>query len=115
AFMSEAVKVPAQIVSPWLHEGQITLIHADAGVGKTWCALTIALLAASGREAMGFTGAGVPVLYVDGEMSQHDLRARVALLEGTLGITADDPTRSRFHLWAQALMTKDGPPVFLDL
>ena len=63
---------PEVILSPWLAVGSRTLLHADAGVGKTQVALSVAAALADCRPAIG--GLWLPtrpakVLYVDGELT----------------------------------------------
>jgi len=67
------------------HLGQVT---AERGVGKTWFLETLALIAASGDQALGFR-APQPcrVLLTDGEMASTEIQERFALLRERLQIT----------------------------
>lgn len=61
--------------------GHIGEVYAVRGVGKTWFLQTIALVAATGCEVLGFR-APEPcrVLFVDGEMSAEELQDRLRRL-----------------------------------
>jgi putative DNA primase/helicase len=79
----------------FLYAGQIAEVFARRGDGKTWLLLTLALLIAYGKSAMGFdVRKPRRVLYVDGEMQRDDIVARVLLLAERLGIdlAPDDPS-----------------------
>jgi KaiC/GvpD/RAD55 family RecA-like ATPase len=112
-FLSKDLPPPRSIIAPWLLEGEVTLLHADAGVGKTWFALTLALIASKRVECFGYVGAGVPVLYVDGEMGKHDLHGRMTKLCSVL--KADPASGEPFHLLARSLAHEDHLARFPDL
>lgn len=83
---------------PVLREGDFGEIFAIRGVGKTWFATTLALVAASGVEALGF---GTPepsrVLYVDGEMAAEEIKQRFAALCIHLSKHPDPLLRQGLH------------------
>lgn len=58
-------------------EGHIGEVYAPRGTGKSWLLSTLALIAATGTESLGFR-APEPcrVLFVDGEMSSEELQGR---------------------------------------
>lgn len=66
------------IVKPWLTEGGIALIYAEAGVSKTNVAMDLALAIGDGSPFLDFE---VPrarrVLYVDGEMQRNLVQGRM--------------------------------------
>ena len=71
---------PELLLDPWLMEGNLTLLAAKPGVGKTLFTMEIAEAIAAGRDAFGglwTTKKAVPVLYVDGEMHPYDIQSRV--------------------------------------
>ena len=72
---------PQNILEPWLHEGSLTMLHAERGVGKTWVCNSIALAAASGGEFLGFR-APKPrkVVIFDGEMQIYLMQERLRML-----------------------------------
>ncbi|MEO8681638.1 MAG: AAA family ATPase [Vicinamibacterales bacterium] len=79
-----------------LREAQLGQIYAIRGVGKTWLAQTLALVAATGVEALGFgTPSPCQVLYVDGEMDALEIQERFDKL--------------RIHLSKHADLTARGP------
>lgn len=112
-FLSQPLLAPQPIIEPWLYEGQVAMLHADAGVGKTWFALTLALIAAKGITCFGYKGPGVPVLYVDGEMGKHDLHGRMLKLCGSLD--ADAASGQSFQFLARSLADEDQLHRFPDL
>lgn len=74
---------------PVFREGHLGQIYAERGVGKTWFSMTLALVAASGEAALGFTTPEpCRVLYVDGEMASGEIQERFALLCDRLRIPA---------------------------
>jgi hypothetical protein len=63
--------------SPVLREGHLGAIVAGRGIGKTWLIMTLALIMAAGREALGFRAERpCRVLHVDGEMAGEYLQER---------------------------------------
>ncbi|HDV6632349.1 TPA: AAA family ATPase [Legionella pneumophila] len=75
------MELPARelILSPWLPEAGLCMIHAFRGIGKTHLSLGIACAVAKGGHFLGWE-APVPrnVLYVDGEMPASVLQERLA-------------------------------------
>ena len=77
------------IVEPVIPEASISLMHARAGIGKTWLALHIACSVASGTEIFG---KWVPkgehtVLYIDGEMGAPLMAKRLKQTAAVFGET----------------------------
>lgn len=76
-----AMELPPRelILSPWLPEAGLCMIHAYRGIGKTHVALGIAYAVAISGEFLGWK-AGKPrgVLYIDGEMPAVVLQERLA-------------------------------------
>lgn len=86
-FLALDLKPRELILSPWLPEKGLAMIHAARGVGKTLLALNIAVAIASGGDFLGWRAPRPRrVLLVDGEMPdialQQRLRAIVAGAEG---------------------------------
>jgi len=88
--LKEKIESPPVIIYPWLMDGQISMIYAQRGVGKTWLALLLAV-AVSRKKAMG-TKIGPwrvvnrsGVLYVDGEMGLYYLQNRMKMLSDYYG------------------------------
>jgi len=67
--------------TPVFRQGHLGEAYAERGIGKTWLASTLGLVAASGTLALGFR-APEPcrVLYVDGEMASREIQERMTLL-----------------------------------
>lgn len=65
------------LLGQWFCEGDLGLIYAFRGVGKTWLALLIAkALAQGGSVGEWRTRERVKVLYIDGEMPADLMRDR---------------------------------------
>lgn len=67
------------IMAPWLLEGDLIMLAADSGTGKSLFAMEIAAACSSGRNAMSglWTPQKThPVLYIDGEMHWEDIKVR---------------------------------------
>jgi hypothetical protein len=85
-FLSLDLVPKVEIISPWLREKDIAMIHAWRGIGKTWVTLSLACSLTTGTPFLKWT---VPeprgVLLIDGEMPAWDLRKRMAALLKTQG------------------------------
>jgi len=72
------------IMAPWLNRGEVAMVWADTGVGKSWFALSTALSAATGLpigENLGFKPNGKQkVMYLDGELSLRQIMTRARML-----------------------------------
>lgn len=66
----------------WLEAGDITMVAANRGVGKTMFALYVSLRLAMGQKCWNWITSKVDVLYVDGEMKCADMQARIKLFTG---------------------------------
>lgn len=102
-FMQKQITPKTYIVDPWLKQGDLALISAPRGVGKTWLALSIAKTAT--RDfSFGKWENGIPTgcLYIDGEMAEYELQERLIDLhmespkaEATFKLISADNMRSR--------------------
>jgi putative DNA primase/helicase len=73
--------------TPVLRAGQLAELFAVRGVGKTWLTRTLAIVMASGGDALGFSAPWpARVLYIDGEMASGDIQARDRLLVRVLDL-----------------------------
>lgn len=72
---------PRELVGSLVREASLGMIHAPAGVGKTFFSLGMAVSLTHGVPFLGF-GVKEPfcALYVDGEMAAYDMRERLKLL-----------------------------------
>ena len=84
------------LIEPLLFRGQLAMIYARAGVGKTWLALTLSIAASQGVKLFGPFAAPKPVevLYIDGEMPAREMQDRLSALKiasaGRLHILSSD-------------------------
>ena len=77
----DGVPEPAWLVEPVLPAWRMTALVAGAKTGKSLLALDLALNLAAGREVFARpAGKAVRVLYVDYEMTEHDLLERVVAM-----------------------------------
>lgn len=102
--LARDIKQPGWLVEGLMREGGAVMLYAPTGLGKTWFATTLALLAAHGKGleavASGETnteqheqpallkagpGKGVRVLVIDGEMTEADLQIRARMLLTSMG------------------------------
>jgi putative DNA primase/helicase len=66
------------ILGPWLVEQSLTMLCAEAGLGKTRFLLGMALAVAKGEPFLDYpAGPPQPVLYIDGEMPARELQDRL--------------------------------------
>ena len=75
------LKIPKRqyLLSPWLQSQGLCMIYSSRGYGKTWIALEIAYIVASGGNFLSWEAeypAGV--LYIDGEMPLIELQERAS-------------------------------------
>jgi putative DNA primase/helicase len=70
-----------------LREGHLGEVYAIRGTGKTWFIGTLALAAATGTDALGFSApAPCRVLWIDGEMASEEIQGRVEGLRERLNL-----------------------------
>lgn len=82
AFMRKSLPVKSLIIKPLLKQGEIIMISAARGVGKTWFALTLAFMATRHLSISNWeTYTPTPTLYIDGEMSEDELQDRIYKLK----------------------------------
>jgi RecA-family ATPase len=96
------------LVNPWLRQGEAAMIWAAPGVGKTWFALTMALMAAGGGSALGWSNETPRrVLYADGEMAIEDLKERTALLMGAVDGIDREAAWANLHFMSRTAQGAD--------
>jgi hypothetical protein len=72
---------------PVLRSGNLAEVYAPRGIGKTWFLQTLALVASSQVDALGFeASASCRVLFVDGEMAAEEIQGRFARLSEILKV-----------------------------
>src|SRR5215472_9984338 len=81
-----ALNIPPRgmVMSPWLPEKGLAMVHSPRGVGKTHFCMAVAYAVASGGEFLGFKAPHPRrVVYLDGEMPANAMQRRLAaLVEG---------------------------------
>lgn len=94
-FTKEEIAVPHMILSPWLTDGNISMLYAPRGIGKTWLSLSLAVMITRKN------GEGLKIgpwevrnpsgcLYVDGEMGEYELQDRLKTLEKMYGEESEE-------------------------
>jgi len=86
-----------ELLSPWLPEQGLAMVHAARGVGKTFFGLGCAFAVGTGGDFLRFNAPNPrPVLYIDGEMSAVVMQERMIQLmlpngyEGQIEIITPD-------------------------
>jgi putative DNA primase/helicase len=78
-FINMEITPRSYVVEPWLPEKGLAMVHASAGVGKTWFALYVAQAITTGSRFLKWSCPQPRrVLYVDGEMSATEMQGRLA-------------------------------------
>ena len=100
------------ILSPWLPQQGLAMVHGPRGLGKTHIGLNVAYAVASGGSFLGWQ-ADTPrrVVYIDGEMPAGLLKARLATIVAKAEREAPRP--DYFQLVASDL-EPDGLPDLAD-
>jgi hypothetical protein len=85
----EAAELPeaAQLIHGVLHRGRRTLMLAPSKASKTWTAMDISVAIASGTPWLGFKTTKAPVLHIDLELPDWDLKKRRTKLRESRAIT----------------------------
>ncbi|HCU6104518.1 TPA: AAA family ATPase [Legionella pneumophila] len=113
-FLEMELPVRGSILSPWLPEAGLCMIHAYRGIGKTHISLGIAYAVAKGGKFLTWE-ASKPrnVLYIDGEMPASVLQERLANIILMMGddkiggrLTIITPDLQKFGM--PDLATKEG-------
>ena len=86
---------------PWLTEGSAIILVAKTGLGKTLFALGISTALANGTGFLKWENSLDPVgvLYIDGEMSLHDMRQRLRGFSPTMKTKAPLEILSHQEFW----------------
>ena len=101
-------KYPEFLLSPVICKGDITILYAGKGLGKTLLALAMAYTVALGRSLFGLWRCQKPspTLYLDGEIGETGLGARKSACRKSFGIQAHKNTdlwfaSDRFNLYSK--------------
>jgi hypothetical protein len=100
------------LLSPWLPEKGLALIHAERGIGKTWVAMNAAHALNTAGEFLGWRARRpIRVVYLDGEMPTAVLQQRYATIVAAAPNSSNDD--DLFSLVA-ADYQRDGLPDLAD-
>lgn len=81
-FMHKALPIKPYIIYPLLKNGELIMISAARGVGKTWLALSLGFMATRQLSIGNWqTKAPTATLYIDGEMSEDEMQDRIFKLK----------------------------------
>jgi hypothetical protein len=90
-----------------LREGDLVQVYAARGVGKTWFTLTLALVAATGTDAMGFSAVEpCRVLNIDGEMASEDVQERLQRLAFAVNVSATENLTIVAADWQEGILPR---------
>jgi putative DNA primase/helicase len=105
-----------ELLSPWLPEQGLAMVHAERGIGKTFFGLSVAYAVATGSDFLNFKAQEPrPVLYIDGEMPASAMQLRLMQLSIT-----NDSIEPLLHIITPDLQPKNqgsiniGDPVYQD-
>lgn len=81
-FMNKTLPIKPYIIYPLLKNGELIMISAARGVGKTWLALSLGFMATR-QSSIGNWQTETPTatLYIDGEMSEDEMQDRIFKLK----------------------------------
>lgn len=100
---------PVQI--NWLcRKGEGIMISSLPGIGKTWMAYLIAIIAAHGQKVEGIDWvADIPqrVVFIDGEMPMGSIITRMDMLAAAMGI--DDSYKKNINIFSKLEYLKSNP------
>jgi hypothetical protein len=96
-----------QLLGPLLHAGDLTMIFASRGVGKTMASLGISVALAFGERFLRWKAAKpVGVLYLDGEMAGETMQQRV---QAFIPPNAGEDLAQNFRLFTPDLLPEGQP------
>lgn len=112
AFIKEAIPERPVLLSPFLAEKSIGMIHAWRGVGKTHFGLGIGAAVASGGQFLKWKAPqAAPVMLIDGEMAQQELQK---WLKEAITCEGIPPIREGFFRIVSADRQETGLPSLID-
>ncbi len=89
-FMAQELEIPPPIVEGFLLRTEVTLLSAEAKLGKTWALLQLAECVAAGRPFLGWRTEPGAVLYINMEVGAAMMQQRARMVAERLGV-ADPP------------------------
>ncbi len=87
------------LISNLIHDREAIMLYSPTGVGKTWLSLAMGMICAGGGRLDLLewkNDAPQPVVYVDGEMFEEDIRERMNLLIPSLNLD-EEKLKENFH------------------
>jgi KaiC/GvpD/RAD55 family RecA-like ATPase len=69
------------VIDSWLRLGEMMLLYAERGIGKTYTSLHLAHSIASNQKFLGNLCSRYKVLYIDGEMGASALKRRMDVID----------------------------------
>ena len=104
------------ILSPWLKQRMLVLVHAPTGVGKSWFCWSLAVGIASGKGFADWQCENPSkVLIIDGEMQPDDLQERLKFLMQCLGLNQQEKEALKTNLLIIARQDQELDTEFPDL
>lgn len=87
-FLEEKYEAPEPLLAPWLRKGDLSMVYAPPGAGKTWFTLGVAWAVATGSPFGTWNGHGYRedakphrVLVMDFEMAIGELQERLRVIK----------------------------------
>lgn len=75
------------LLHPWFPRQGLSMLYAARGVGKTYLAVLVAHIVATGGSLLGWSAPKpIPVLYIDGELPERDFQDRMLGIGKGLGV-----------------------------
>ncbi len=76
--LNRKIEAPKAILNGLIYENSLGMLSGDSGAGKTWLLLHLAYAVAAGKLAEPWgAGAGVPIVYLDGETDESLFKERL--------------------------------------
>ncbi|WP_419779285.1 AAA family ATPase [Maridesulfovibrio sp.] len=89
------------IIHPSIFPGNLCILYADSGIGKTWVAMSIAIATSFGVKAFHTWRASKPhkVLYIDSELGSTNFNDRMAKLISCYPIDLNNDINKKMLNW----------------
>jgi hypothetical protein len=98
-FLTLEIPPRRPILTPWLDEKTLAMIHSWRGCGKTYLALALGFAIATGRSFLTWKAPQARrVLYLDGEMPAADMQKRLAQMAAVPAADAPEPDPDYFQM-----------------
>lgn len=104
---------PVQIVRGVLRAGQIGILSASSKAGKTWSLMAAGFAVATAGRWFGWDTAQGRVLYINAELPDYDLEARLEVLADALGLDGLPDGLDVWHLRGRSMTIPQLLPAIL--